>query len=173
MNKQTKWRREVHSDRPNARSLTFVLLLTLAVVGCGAAPAQVVAPKKGRAGTQFDNARQLVHHGKFDQAVKALDDFLTAHPNHKNASRAVFLRAKSKMGSHQTEAAQTGFNDVIKRFPNSEEARKAEFKLAMIEFLNGNVDEAKRQFAAIEKAANGPYTPEAAVWAKHLADERK
>lgn len=175
MNQAMKWSWEVRSARQIAAFLSSLLMvIAVAMAGCGvAAPPAAVAANKGKASTQFDAARTLVHQGKFAEAVAALDAFLAANPNHKFASRAHFLRAKSKMGAHETEAAQIGFADVIKRFPTSDEARKAEFKLAMIEFLNGNVDEATKQFDAIEKAANGPYTPEASVWVKYLSDEAK
>ena len=179
MNKATKWFRKARLAKTCSKSIParnvhlLVLLAASTLVGCVAqAPAPAPA-KKGKAATQFNDARQLVHHGKFEQATTALDAFLKSNPKHKLASRAVFLRAKCKMGLSDTEAAQLGFQDVIKQFPASEEARKAEFKLAMIEFLGGNEEEAHRQFSAIEQAANGPYTPEAAAWVKYLADKAK
>lgn len=153
-----------------------LVLVVCVASGCGVAPVKVKAPAKakaptkGKASAEFDQARSLVHGGDFDNATKTFDKFLAAHPKHKLASRAVFLRAKCELGRHQIEAAQLGFRDVIARFPLSEEARKAEFKLAMIEYLNGNLVDARMQFEAIAAAASGPYTPEACAWAKHLRD---
>lgn len=138
----------------------------LITAGCGVAKGQ--AKPKGKASIRFDQARSLVHRGKFEEAIKLFDAFLVTHPKHKLASRAVFLQAKSELGRHRTEAAQAGFKNVIHQFPNSEEAKKAEFKLAMIEFLNGNHGIAETRFQAITKAANGPYTPEAAAWEEYF-----
>lgn len=154
--------------RRSRRTFVTLLLCGLLGISClitgGCGGVKVQAKQREKAASEFEQARKLVHHGKFDNAIQQLDAFSDKHPNHKLSSRVLFLRAKSQMGLQETEAAQAGFAQVIEKFPGSEEARKAEYKLAMMEYLNGNNAEAKTRFQEIAKAANGPYTPEAVVW---------
>lgn len=76
----------------------------------------------------------------YDAAIKALDQFIELHPGNPDASYAYYLRALcnyeriSDVRRDQTSAheALKGLQDVISRFPDSDYARDANLKIALI-----------------------------------------
>ena len=141
-------------------------VLTLGVLGCG-------TDDRGKVASEFDVARKLMTSGRFDSAATKLEDFLENHPSHHLAGRATFLLAKSHLGQSHFDESKKWFNRTIQRFPNSEEAHKAKFKLAVIEMLEGNLAEAERQFATLAKQSDGPYVPEAQAYSRFLLAQRR
>lgn len=73
----------------------------------------------------------------YDEAITALDQFITLHPGNKDAPYAYYLKAMcyyeriTDVGRDQdsTNNAVTALNDVIRRYPNTEYARDARLKL--------------------------------------------
>lgn len=122
------------------------------------------------ANRKYESARQLVFRGQFKQAATGFEQFLVQHPGHPFSSRATFMLGKSKLGGGDETAALKWFERTIKDYPSSLEARKAKFKIAMIDFLNRREDAARKRFQQIVDDADGPYTPEAAAWLRHWDD---
>jgi TolA-binding protein len=125
-------------------------------------------PSRGAVAAQFDAARALLLRGRFEMARKALTDFVEEHSSHHLAGRATFLLAKSYTGLEDFDNAQLWFSRTIERFPKSEEAHKARFKLAMVDLLCDDTDSAKQKLARLLEAANGPYVPEARAFLTYL-----
>jgi outer membrane protein assembly factor BamD len=73
----------------------------------------------------------------YDEAIKALDQFISLHPGNKDAPYAYYLKAMcyyeriTDVGRDQenTTNAVNALNDVIRRYPNTEYARDARLKL--------------------------------------------
>lgn len=73
----------------------------------------------------------------YDEAIDALDQFISLHPGNKDAPYAYYLKAIcyyeriSEVGRDQenTDNAVKALNDVVQRFPNTEYARDARLKL--------------------------------------------
>ncbi|MEZ5894671.1 MAG: outer membrane protein assembly factor BamD [Parvularculaceae bacterium] len=73
----------------------------------------------------------------YEEAVTALDQFISLHPGNKDAAYAYYLKAMCfyerirDVGRDQdyTNSAVTALNDVVKRYPNTEYARDARLKL--------------------------------------------
>ncbi len=73
----------------------------------------------------------------YEEAIEALDQFISLHPGNKDAPYAYYLKAMSyyeritDVGRDQeiTENAVIALNDVVRRYPNSEYARDARLKL--------------------------------------------
>ncbi|GJL95165.1 MAG: outer membrane protein assembly factor BamD [Hyphococcus sp.] len=73
----------------------------------------------------------------YEEAIEALDQFITLHPGNKDAPYAYYLKAMSfyeritDVGRDQeiTENAVAALNDVVRRYPDSEYARDARLKL--------------------------------------------
>ena len=73
----------------------------------------------------------------YEDAIRALDQFITLHPGNKDAPYAYYLKAMcfyeriTDVGRDQenTNNAVTALNDVIRRYPNTEYARDARLKL--------------------------------------------
>lgn len=72
----------------------------------------------------------------YDMAVATLDNFIEMHPGHPDVAYAYYLRAICyyeqivDVGRDQelTRKATDGFNEIIRRFPNTAYARDAKFK---------------------------------------------
>ncbi|NWG71412.1 MAG: outer membrane protein assembly factor BamD [Parvularculaceae bacterium] len=73
----------------------------------------------------------------YDEAIEALDQFISLHPGNKDAPYAYYLKAMchyeriADVGRDQenTDNAVKALNDVIRRYPNTEYARDARLKL--------------------------------------------
>lgn len=73
----------------------------------------------------------------YEEAVTALDQFISLHPGNKDTAYAYYLKAMCfyerirDVGRDQdyTNSAVDALNDVVKRFPNTEYARDARLKL--------------------------------------------
>ena len=74
--------------------------------------------------------------GEYDTAIATLDGFIELHPGYKDVDYAYYLRAICyyeqivDVGRDQqlTQQATDGFNEVIRRFPDTAYARDAKFK---------------------------------------------
>lgn len=144
------------------RQLTMMLLLiSSSFYGCD-------DRKKSAADLQYENARQMVFQGNFEEAAVGFEVFLTENPGHPFSSRATFMLGKTKLGKGDEAAAVKWFEKAITEYPISLEASKAKFKIAMIEFLNDRAGSAQRHFQEIVSDTKGPYTPEATAWLRYL-----
>ncbi len=73
----------------------------------------------------------------YDDALNALDRFISLHPGNRDVAYAYFLRALSyyeqisdvKRDQMMTELALDAFEEVVRRFPNSKYARDAHIKI--------------------------------------------
>ncbi|MEQ1929905.1 MAG: outer membrane protein assembly factor BamD [Parvularculaceae bacterium] len=73
----------------------------------------------------------------YDDAIEALEQFISLHPGNKDAPYAYYLKSMcyyeriSDVGRDQenTDNAVKALNDVVRRYPNSEYARDARLKL--------------------------------------------
>lgn len=149
----------------------FVLLgqvaaiaILLAVVGCNS------HLKDGQAAQEFEAARELLIQGQFGLAATQLESFIERRPQHQLASRAHFLRAKCSLGSGDLELARQWFDRTRTQFPSTEEAHKSQFKLALIEVLQGRFEKADQQFRQLAEQADGPNTPESVALSRFLAE---
>ncbi len=78
--------------------------------------------------------------GKFEYAVAALDDYISLYPGEKTVEYAYYLKSLCyydqivdvKFDQNITEQAKTALTDLINRFPDSEYARDARFKLSLV-----------------------------------------
>ena len=150
------------------RGLTAaVALLLLSLAGCDDS-------RTGRSGADetFGEGRRLVTQGKYVEAVPLLEGYLAARPSGKHASRAQFFIGKAYIGMDQLEKAAAAFDEVVRGYPDSLEAHKARYKMALILLWQGKTDEARAQFAQLADSPDGPLAPEAEQMAAHLAKGR-
>lgn len=78
--------------------------------------------------------------GKFDLAIASLDDYINLYPGEKNIKYAYYLKALCyydqivdiKLDQEITEKARVALEEVINRFPTSDYARDASFKLSLV-----------------------------------------
>lgn len=108
----------------------------------------------------FHSSRILIHKGEFKSGRKGLNDFLNISDSSDFNDRAHFLIAKSYLGEGNIVEAKAKFTDLIKSFPNSFEARKAEYKLVWIEYLENGKEKALGLSEKLMGKKDNPYKPE-------------
>jgi len=77
---------------------------------------------------------------QFEESVASLEDYINLYPGEKSVAYAYYLKAlcyydqivDTKLDQSVTEEAKTALNDVINRFPDSDYARDASFKLSLV-----------------------------------------
>ena len=143
---------------PHSNLLAAVLLL--AVSGCG----------RSNDAKQFHDARNLLIGGKYDQALPALDAYLETNSEGKFRSRAQFLIAKAQLGRGNLKEAKAAFVRTKNLYPQTLEAHKARYKLALVAMLEGRDQDAILQFERMARAPEGPLAPEAGAMARYLND---
>ena len=75
--------------------------------------------------------------GKYNDAIGALDRFIDLHPGHKDAAYAWYLKGLSyyeqisdvARDQFMTQASLIAFENLVRRFPNSDYARDARLKI--------------------------------------------
>ncbi|MCH9671010.1 MAG: tetratricopeptide repeat protein [Gammaproteobacteria bacterium] len=139
-------------------------VVALTLIGCD--------PSASDTENSFAEGRRLITIGDFEGGRMKLNDYLSSSPNGAYASRAVFFHAKSHLGQGHLSSAKVAFQDVIRRFPNSPEAHKSHYKLALIHFLEGDTEAARKGFGDLVAVANGSLLPEAKAMLRYLTDGR-
>lgn len=79
----------------------------------------------------------LYMEGKYDDAIIALNRFIDLHPGHKDAAYAWYLKGLSyyeqisdvARDQRMTEGALDAFDNLVRRFPDSDHARDARLKV--------------------------------------------
>lgn len=130
-------------------SLT-IIAIAIAIAGCG-------AQKKN---SDFEPIRQLVCQSKFAEAIPKLEAYRGKHE-----SRAGLFLGKAYLGLGQNDKARAAFEKTVRQFPDTLEAHKCQYKLAILTFLEGDQQAARVQFS---KISDGPLTGEAAAFLRFL-----
>ena len=86
---------------------------------------------------QLMSAFSYYQANKYDDAISTLDQFIELHPSHRDAPYAYYLKGLcyyeqiADVGRDQeiTDRALKGFDEVIRRFPESRYARDAKLKI--------------------------------------------
>lgn len=77
---------------------------------------------------------------KYEEAIAALNDYISLYPGEKSVEYAYYLKAlcyydeivSIKLDQSITEKAKEAFTELINRFPDSEYARDARFKINLV-----------------------------------------
>jgi TolA-binding protein len=134
-----------------------VSFLAVAAIAIGITIAGCDARQKN---ADFEPIRQLVCQSKFADAIPKLEAYRGKHE-----FRAGLFLGKAYLGLGQIDKARAAFEKTVRRFPDTLEAHKCQYKLAMLTFLDGDQQAARVQFS---KISNGPLTGEAAAFVRFL-----
>jgi len=137
------------------------LLMVLPFAGCD-------KPTRGATNHQFDSIRTMVTRGKYQEAIPKLEAFLKENPKSKDASRAGLFLGKAHLGLGDLDAASAAFEATIRDYPNSLEAHKSRYKLAVISLLQDDPEGALKRFSQLAEKPDGPLAPEAAAMTSYL-----
>ncbi len=151
--------------------LQTVLVFALSAMLIGCEPPARKKRNNVPGSNRFAAARELVVTGKYEEGIKELKHYQGQHPEGEHASRAGLFLGKAYLATDDLPAAQAAFEQTIQSFPESLEAHKSRYKLAMILFWENKTDEALKAFEAISSKPDGPLAAEAGMVAKHLRSQ--
>jgi TolA-binding protein len=118
-----------------------------------AAPAQPAAPAapparpKSPGSDLFDYATMIYERGEHALAAQSFAQYLKAHPNGADVPMAMFRLAECFLKQDNVRAAETYYLEVVSRFPNSEGAPSAAYRLGALRFNAQDFDDSARHFA--------------------------
>ena len=148
----------------NGRTLTVcaacVLPLLLVASGCGK---QSSAERDA-----FLAGREQVTIGNYQEGIAQLSAFLTAHPQGRYSSRAQFFIAKAHLGLDDLVNARLHYEQCIALYPDTDEAHKSRFKIALIDMVEGHTDRAMDTMRELAAAPDGPLAAEAHLLSQYL-----
>lgn len=111
-----------------------------------AAPATPARPKSPGSDL-FDYATMIYERGEHALAAQSFAQYLKAHPNGVDVPMAMFRLAECFLKQDNPRAAETYYLEVVSRFPNSESAPSAAYRLGTIRFNAQDFDDSARHFA--------------------------
>ncbi len=158
------------SDKTNRLLMAVHLVaacLLLTMAGCGTE--SNAANRKASA--TFAAIRADVLRGDYETTPDRLAKFIDAHPKHPDASRAGLFIGKCFLALGDLPAARQAFQTTVDTYPGTLEEHKCRYKLAVVTMLEGDREDAIRQFAAMADEPDGPLAPEAAAMAQYLRDQ--
>jgi len=148
---------------------TVLAVLLLAAVGAAIYFALAEPPSwEEETRGLFGEGRAKVTEGRYDDAIPSLSRYIEKHPQGRNASRAQFFIAKAHLGRGDLAAARQAFETVIRVYPDSLEAHKSRYKIALVDLCEGREDDARKRFRELADHPDGPLAPEAAAMTAFL-----
>ncbi len=139
----------------------LAMLLGFALLACGASREEK---------RLFHEGRTLVTEGHYEASLPSLRQYLETYPRGSFASRAWLFLGKSEIALGRFAEARAAFDACISEFPESLEAHKSRYKLALLDLLEGDLDTARRRFEELRSHPDGPLAGEAAAFARYLED---
>ena len=146
--------------RALANTTWCVLGTAVLIAACGR-----TGPKPAGA---FDQARELVTQARYQQAIPLLSDFRRRYPTSPDASRAGLFLGKAHLALGDFEEAKKEFQHTIQTYPQSLEAHKCRYKLALVAMLEGSPQRAVELFRKLTDKPAGPLVPEATAMVRYL-----
>lgn len=113
-------------------------------------------------------ALQQLRRGAYETARSALEEFLSANPDHRLAPDAQFYVAESYREAGDQAGALDEYRQVVELYPNSNRAPAALFRQGDIQMDRGIVDAARRLFQQIIRGY--PDSPEARPATRRLEE---
>jgi tol-pal system protein YbgF len=100
--------------------------------------------------SDYRAALHLVRERRFEDAALALSRFVSDNPKHALVDRAIYWLAEVRYATRDYREALAGFEKVLERFPNSEKAPDALYKLGMCWRRLGSEDKARSYFRRLQ-----------------------
>jgi tol-pal system protein YbgF len=114
--------------------------------GTSAAPSSdsgVTDSHSGDSAGQFEKGRAAHAAGKFEEAIGALDGYISKSPKGKNLEEALFLKGDSEFLTKQYRAAIVSFDKMKEKFPKSKRVPVTLLKIAQSFEALGMADDAR------------------------------
>jgi TolA-binding protein len=103
----------------------------------------------------YDQGYQLWTSGKYDQAIKSLQDFTKKYPDHRRASWAYNLAGRAMLDKGQPRAAAEALLANYRRDPKGERAQDSLFYLGQALMKLGQPGQACKAYEELEEVYSG------------------
>lgn len=119
--------------------------------------------KAGQSEDGFETIRQLVCDGQYEAAIPRLKAYSGKHN-----SRAGLFLGKAHLALADFTSARSVFETTMAQYPDTPEAHKCKYKLALLSYLEGDTETAKVTFVELAERPSGPLAAEAKALARFL-----
>jgi TolA-binding protein len=131
-------------------------------------PQQPTAPK-GPDEDLFEYASLAYDRSEWAMAAKSFGQYLQTYPSGRHVPISLFRIGECYMKQDQLKVAETYYEEVVNRYPNSEGAPSAAYRLGAVRFNARQYDESARMFALCETKTTLPQVRLAAGFNKARA----
>ncbi len=114
---------------------------------------------------KYQQAFKLLKKSEYDQAIKAFDAFLQAHPNNQYSDNAQYWMAETLYVKRQYEDAIREYNNLVTHYPDSQKVPHGLLKIGYSYQEMGKTDEAKLWYTEVRQRFPG-------TTASRLANDR-
>ena len=114
---------------------------------------------------EYQQAFKLLKQSLYDQAIKAFQTFLAAHPNSDYSDNAQYWLAEAFYVTRQFESALVEYTNLVTNYPKSQKLTHALLKMGYTQQELGNIDTAKKTLQDLIQKYPG-------TTAARLAEER-
>lgn len=104
----------------------------------------------------FDYSTMIYERGEYGLAAQSYGQYLQNYPSGAQVPLALFRIAECYMKQNQLTAAETYYQEVVNRYPNSEGAPSAAYRLGAMRFNARDFEESARMFAFCEAKTHLP-----------------
>lgn len=99
----------------------------------------------------YTKAYELVRAKQFDQAIVAMNNFISDYPNSEYGSNANYWLGELHLTQGDNQKAQQFFKQVVDKYPKSNKVSAAMLKLGFIYFDQGDYSAAKETLSRVQK----------------------
>lgn len=132
-------------------------------------PAQTPGRPTGPDEDLYDYASLAYDRSEWSMAAKSFGQYLQTYPSGRHVPLALFRIGECYMQQKQLKVAETYYEEVVKRYPNSEGAPSAAYRLGAVRFNAQDFEDAARMFALCEAKTTLPQVRLAAGFNKARA----
>jgi tol-pal system protein YbgF len=100
---------------------------------------------------RYRTALRLVRDRRFDEALRALDQFIAAHPRHPYAVNAVYWQGEVHYALRDYRTALAKFEEVVTRHPDTAKVPDSLLKMALCHRRIGNERRARAILARVRR----------------------
>ncbi len=104
----------------------------------------------------YGYAWALYHAGRYAEALKTADAYLSSEAGSAAGAGMLYLRANCLNQQRQYDAALAAYASIQEKFPDTDFAERSRYKVAWIHHMNGQRDEAKAEVSELLKVAKIP-----------------
>jgi tol-pal system protein YbgF len=115
--------------------------------------------------SQYQDAFKLLKQSRYEQAIRAFQEFLSAYPNSNYADNAQYWLAEAYYVTRDFEPALREYRKLVQNYPNSQKYTHGMLKIGYTLQELGRLDEAKEQLQKLMQKYPG-------TTAARLAEER-